>query len=237
MKRIAVLLLALLLLTVVGCTQTKQQSEPVVEKPEEEPAVETVVEPVYVYEKAEKNYLEPVLDFSWEREHAPEIVMVHFTSAVVNHRDDPYNPDHVRQIFIDYDLSIHYVILRDGTIQCYIPEDRVAWHAGKGEYNNDPRYTNAMNHYAIGIEILAMGSESDMSIYLTPGEYRALDDSLKGYTDAQYEALRGLVADICQRNNIPMDRQHVIGHEDYSPGKTDPGELFDWDRLLGEMTT
>ena len=35
-------------------------------------------------------------------------------------------------------------------------------------------------------------------------------------------------------NNIPLDRQHVIGHEEYNPKKNDPGELFDWSRILPE---
>ena len=47
-----------------------------------------------------------------------------------------------------------------------------------------------------------------------------------------YDALKLLVADICQRNNIPLDREHVIGHQEFSPKKTDPGELFDWSRIL-----
>jgi len=79
-----------------------------------------------------------------------------------------------------------------------------------------------------------MGSMSDMAPYLTKSEYKALDQSLMGFTDAQYDALKLLVADICRRNNIPLDRQHVIGHEEYNPRKNDPGELFDWSRILPE---
>jgi len=29
-----------------------------------------------------------------------------------------------------------------------------------------------------------------------------------------------------------MDREHIIGHEAYSPQKADPGEMFDWNKLL-----
>ena len=111
-------------------------------------------------------------------------------------------------------------------------EDRVAWHAGKGEWANDEKYTNKMNHYAIGIEIAAIGSQKDMGIYLTEEEYAALDDRFKGFSDAQYDALKLLVEDICARYDIPADRDHVIGHQDYSPSKNDPGELFDWSRIL-----
>lgn len=185
-----------------------------------------------VYSGAVEDFLLPVEEYSWEREFAPEYVMIHFTSAVVEHRDDPLNMDYIRQIFVDYDISVHYIIDREGTVRCYVPEDRVAWHAGKGEWANDEKYTNKMNHYAIGIEIAAIGSQKDMEIYLTEEEYAALDDRFKGFSDAQYDALKLLVEDICARYGIPADRDHVIGHQDYSPSKNDPGELFDWSRIL-----
>ena len=94
------------------------------------------------------------------------------------------------------------------------------------------KLTDAMNKYSIGIEIIAMGSERDMSVYMTSEEYRQLDPKLLGFTEAQYDALIPLVKDICQRNGIPCDRDHVIGHSEYKKEKTDPGELFDWDRLF-----
>lgn len=183
---------------------------------------------------ARKDYLLPFADFSRKRTQNPEFVMVHFTSAVVLSKDDPYNMDTIRSIFADYKVSVHYIIDRDGTILCYIPEDLVAYHAGYGTWNDDPKYTDSLNDYAIGIEVAAIGSASDMVQYLTAEEYEKLSPELIGYTNAQYEALKNLVADICARNDIPMDRAHVIGHEEYSPKKTDPGELFDWERLLSE---
>lgn len=181
---------------------------------------------------AAEEYLTPLEDFSWEREFDAEFVMIHFTSAVTLSRDDPYNMSSIREIFEDGGISIHYIIDRDGTVRCYIPEDRAAWHAGKGEFAGDEKYTDKMNKYAIGIELAAIGSQADMAQYLTPQEYAALDQSLVGFTEAQYSALAALVADICERNGIPLDREHVIGHEEYSPSKSDPGELFDWGRII-----
>lgn len=189
-------------------------------------------QPITVSPLAIEQFLEPLADYSWEREFAPEYVMLHFTSAVVLSKDDPYNMETVRNIFVDGGISIHYIIDRDGSIRCYIPEDRAAWHAGKGTFAEDARLTDAMNKYSIGIEILAIGSESDMAQYLTAAEYRALDAELIGFTDAQYAAVKELVGDICSRNNIAFDAAHVIGHEMYKPAKRDPGELFDWNRIF-----
>lgn len=185
-----------------------------------------------VYQDAVRDFLTPVEEFSWERKYDPEFVMIHFSSAVVRHRDDPYNIDHLRKIYVDYDVSVHYVIERDGTVHCYIPEERVAWHAGRGEWNNDSKYTNKMNLYAIGIELIGMGTEAEMAAYLTAAEYQALDQDLMGFTPQQYAALKALVTDICDRHSIPMDRQHIIGHEDYSSNMTDPGELFNWSQII-----
>ena len=187
-----------------------------------------------VYTQAEEDYLLPADDYSWEREHEAEYVMIHFTSAVVADPENPYDMNTIRGIFEQTQVSVHYIIDREGTVYCYVPENRVAWHAGKGTWGDDEKYTDKMNHYAIGIELVAIGSAADMTPYLYPAQYAALDGELIGFTDGQYDALRALVEDICQRHNIPMDADHVIGHSQYSPAKTDPGELFDWNRLLGE---
>lgn len=189
---------------------------------------------VTMYAGAIEDYLLPLETYSDERLYAPEMVMIHFSSAVVIDRSDPYNMDLIREIFLDYEVSTHYIIERDGTIRCYIPEDRVAWHAGKGTWGGEEKYTNAMNQYAIGIEMVAMGSKNDMKAYLTGEEYDALDQSLMGYTDAQYEALRALVSDLCLRYDIPLDRDHIIGHQEYATKKRDPGELFDWSQIVPE---
>ena len=176
------------------------------------------------------DFMLPLDEFSWEREFPAEIVMLHFTSAVVKNPADPYNTEEIRSIFAESGVSINYIIERDGTVRCFIPENRAAWHAGRGEWG-DAKYTNAMNKYSIGIEIEAIGSQNDMLRYMTAEEYAALDRTLIGFTDAQYTALSALLDDICMRNSIPKNRSHVIGHDEYNPAKNDPGELFDWSRI------
>lgn len=179
-----------------------------------------------------EDYLTPIEKYSWERKYDAEFVMVHFCSALLVDFENPYDLKTVRQMFIDYEVSIHYIIDRDGTVYCYVPESRVAWHAGKGTWNNDEKYTNDMNQYAIGIEMLAIGSQRDMSQYLTKEEYEKIEPSLIGYTDSQYKSLNELIDYICKNNDIPKDKQHIIGHQEYKASKSDPGELFDWKRIL-----
>jgi len=168
---------------------------------------------------------------SWEREYMPEFIMIHFMNGVVISKDDPYNKDIVRDIFMGDDVGINYIIDRDGNIECMLPENRCAWHAGEGEFLDCDKYTNKMNYYSVGIELMAIGSKEDMSQYINAEAYDALDEGLIGFTDAQYDSLNLIVDELCERYSIPKDRSRIIGHEEFSPKKSDPGELFDWSRL------
>lgn len=179
-------------------------------------------------------YLTPLEEYSWERTNDVEFIMLHFCSDVVANPQNPYELTNVRQIFVDYEVSVHYIIDRDGIVYCYMPENRVAWHAGRGTWNNKEKYTNDMNRYSIGIEMLAIGSQSDMAQYMTEEQYLQLDESLIGYTEEQYASLDKMLDKICENNDISRDREHIIGHEEYSPLKSDPGELFDWNRIMEE---
>lgn len=178
------------------------------------------------------------LDFdssSWQREFPPRYIMLHFTSAVVNDKNNPYDIEAVRKIFANSEIGINYLIGREGKINCWLPEERAAWHAGKGSLSGVPEYENNLNRYSIGIEMLAIGTKDEMSRYLTSSEYDSIPKSLKGYTEAQYDALAELIPDICERWDIPCDREHIIGHDEYSDRKGDPGALFDWEKLMTKI--
>lgn len=264
MKNVAITLICLLtcILIVSGCTakgqsdaqQTEQstqnnqpdttetkapeESESIVDdttaSPPETNEPETT-DPKNIYSKLAKEYfLLPFENYSWEKEFDTEYVLIHFTSNVVADRNNPHDLAAAKKIFEDGFVSSHYIIDRDGKIYCFIPENRSAWHAGVGTYANDEKYTNKMNKYSIGIEMLAIGSYDDMKTYLSYEEYQTIKKEDIGYTDAQYESLKALLSDICERNNISYDREHIIGHEEYSSRKSDPGELFDWSRLFEE---
>jgi len=112
--------------------------------------------------------------------------------------------------------SAHYMVRSsDGQITQMVDEEDVAWHAGDWD-------TNARS---IGIE-----HEGYVS---NPSEW---------YTTAMYEASAALARDIADRNGVPLDRSHIIGHYEVpgcsNPGgggvscHTDPGSGWDWDRYL-----
>jgi N-acetylmuramoyl-L-alanine amidase len=107
-------------------------------------------------------------------------------------------------------VSAHYTIDRDGTVYAHVPESERAWHAGVSYWAGE-RNVNARS---IGIEIVNPGHEFG---YIP-------------FADAQIEALIELAHGILKRHPIPAKR--VLGHSDVAPArKTDPGELFPWQRL------
>jgi len=169
---------------------------------------------------------------SGERDGEITHIVIHFISNVIANRTDPYNIADIHGIFTTYGVSAHYIIDRDGTIHLAVPEERVAFHAGAGYLADFPDYENRLNQHSIGIELLGIGSQADMSVFLTAAEYDALDPALIGFADAQYEALNWLLHDILARHPLVLpDRRHIIGHSEYAPDKPDPGALFEWHRL------
>lgn len=134
---------------------------------------------------------------------------------------------------MEYGVSAHYIIGRKGEIYRLVPENRVAFHAGKGNLEKFPKYKNKLNKYSIGIELMAIGTEKEMNSMLSPAVYNSVDSANIGYTNAQYRSLKRLVRGIIKRNSsIKYDRIHIIGHSEYAPGrKTDPGTLFDWSKI------
>ena len=111
--------------------------------------------------------------------------------------------------------SSHYVISYAGKVWQMVLEDDIAWHAGNWDYNTR----------SIGIE--------HEGYAWTPGLY----------TKAEYIASAKLAASICSRWGVPMDRAHVIGHNEVPDPKnrwlyggadhhTDPGPYWSWSYFM-----
>lgn len=111
-------------------------------------------------------------------------------------------------------VSAHYMIEEDGRLFTLVPEDRRAWHAGLSYW----RAERDMNAVSIGIELVNPGHEWG---------YRP-------FPEKQIERLVALLRDLFARHPR-LTPERVIGHSDVAPArKTDPGELFPWDRLAKE---
>ncbi len=107
-------------------------------------------------------------------------------------------------------VSAHYLIDEQGGIVAMVDEPMRAWHAGRSWW----RGITDVNSASIGIELA------------NPGH----DFGYRPFPEAQMVALMALLPAIVARHAIAP--ANVVGHSDVAPTrKTDPGELFDWDRL------
>ena len=152
---------------------------------------------------------------------------LHFSSNALAKPHDPYQVDDVYNVFRDYGVSAHYIIDRAGQIYQLVYEDRVAYHAGEGIIKGYPEYDLGLNHYSIGIELLAIGTREEMIPIIDEVNFNKIDPSLIGYTEEQYATLSTLINDIIERNPIVKKRLQVIGYDEYTDQKTDLGSLFD----------
>ncbi|ATY98318.1 N-acetylmuramoyl-L-alanine amidase [Streptomyces cavourensis] len=115
--------------------------------------------------------------------------------------------DSAVQVFQDpaHRAATHYIVGQDGRVVQMIRELDVAYQAGNRSFNER----------AVGIE------------------HEGFVDRPEDLTKEMYEASARLTASICARYDIPIDREHIIGHVEV-PGTdhTDPGPHWDWDRYL-----
>lgn len=91
--------------------------------------------------------------------------------------------------------SAHYEVTPTEIIGC-VGEQYAAWHCGGTGGYDVPKMANP-NQRSIGIENLNSTGAPHWNI-----------------ADGTYENLAKLVADICKRYGIPLDRKHVLGHNE-----------------------
>ena len=105
-------------------------------------------------------------------------------------------------------VSAHYLVRRDGELMRFVLPERRAWHAGASSWRGRSR----CNDFSTGIELEGCDAAA--------------------FEDAQYHSLAGLLRMLCARYPI----RDIAGHSDVAPGrKTDPGQQFDWARLLLDL--
>ena len=111
--------------------------------------------------------------------------------------------------------SANFVVGRDGQVQQLVPLHDIAWHAGNWAYN-----------------VRSIGIENE-----------GFTDDPAGFTAKQYRAAARIAAVIARRAVIPIDRRHIIGHNEVPDpndplqgggidNHTDPGKYWEWGRFM-----
>jgi N-acetylmuramoyl-L-alanine amidase len=133
-----------------------------------------------------------------------DVLVLHYTELPLQEALDVLrDPERAHRV------SAHYVVGEDGTIFRLVPEEHIAWHAGRSHW----RGHEALNATSIGIEIVN------------------LDGDRFDYPDAQTAAVIQLCHEILERHP-GIEPRNVVGHSDVAPKrKIDPGLRFPWARL------
>ena len=136
-------------------------------------------------------------------------------SAIVMHDTGGYSAQSALSWFdtLASGVSAHVVIDTDGTIYRVVPDNRVAWHAGKSSLHGVER----VNDFSLGVELVDAND-------LTP------------YPTKQWSAAVDWVAWKCGQYQIPLNR--VVPHAAVAlprGRKIDPGPDFNWSRFLRDV--
>jgi N-acetylmuramoyl-L-alanine amidase len=133
-----------------------------------------------------------------------DVLVLHYTELQLKE-----SLDILRDGTREHRVSAHYVLAEDGTVHRLVPEDRVAWHAGRSHW----RGREALNATSVGVEIVNLhGDRHD-------------------YPKPQIAALIELCHGIFGRHPAIVPR-NVVGHSDIAPKrKVDPGLRFPWATL------
>jgi len=160
--------------------------------------------------------------------------------AVVIHTTEGWRPPFGTFRKQDRNASTHYSVEKDGSVVYMVDEKDVAWHAG-----------TRVNDWSVGIEVTGFAVQDGRS------SHTENKDPI-GLGMKQVHALAQLVANICKRNKIPIDRKHIFGHahtggckKNAASSKTvtignpaldgegggsgchyDPGNNFPWDKFI-----
>ncbi len=130
----------------------------------------------------------------------PELIIIHYTAM------RSCEAARTRLCLPEAEVSAHWLVGRDGSVEQLVPEEMRAWHAGLGSWQG----LGDVNSRSIGIEL---DNEGD-----------------RPFPEPLMASLEELLPQIMRRWAIAPE--NVIGHSDFAPErKIDPGPRFDWQRL------
>lgn len=141
----------------------------------------------------------PVPNFTKDRAgNKPEVIVIHVGEG---------SQQVIYDTFLNEQKSSHYCVSATGEVWQFVEETDTAW--GNGVVKNP---TN---------QIVLSRPNVNPNLYTISIEHEGFGTS--DFTDSQYSSTALLVRGICTRWGIPMDRIHIIRHNEIRVDKTCPG--------------
>jgi N-acetyl-anhydromuramyl-L-alanine amidase AmpD len=142
----------------------------------------------------------------------PEAIVIHIMQGSLCGTDSWFSN---RQA----EVSAHYGVSKTGEVHQFVDEKNTAWHAGVVTTPSWSLIRKAAGNYYINPNYYTVGIEHEGTVDTD-------------WADAMYESTSTLIAEISKRWNIPIDRNHVIGHHEIYAVKACPGNKVDFNKLI-----
>lgn len=157
----------------------------------------------------------PVRNYSAGRfGYKPEAIVIHIAEGYLDGAYSWFNN-------ASSQVSSHYMVGRNGAIWQFVKDEDTAWHAGGVNNPNWSLFKPGVNpnFYTIGIEHEGFTGEK--------------------WSNEMYQATAELIAFLCAKFSIDLDRNHIIGHNQINSvsRKNCPGSGVDFSRLINQALT
>jgi len=152
-------------------------------------------------------YIQSPNRWTGRKGYRPEAIVIHIC-------DGSYTGAHAWLLNPASKVSAHYIVRKDGCYDQLVKFEDTAWHCGVVVRPTWKLLKPGVNPnlYTLGIEIALRADEPP--------------------TQKTIHKVVGLVRYLAGKFEIPIDRDHIIGHREIDAAKTCPGKFIDVDAIV-----
>lgn len=179
-----------------------------------------------------------------------DTIVIHYTagSTIQSALDAWKTRDGVgAQYILGRDKPDHYALIQYSSDANRIGHAGCCLSASKcerpGMVCTNPKYAD-LNYRSIGIEVVNIGylcndinscKVDQSTVFAKSSKTGSNPYYWQSYPEPQMKKLIALCGLLTKKYQIPIDREHIIGHEEVTKDKADPGPAFDWDKFIAEV--
>lgn len=148
--------------------------------------------------------------------HKPDLIVIHLMDGTLQGTDTWFLTPPSERNNGDFASSAHYGIGKAGQVHQYVHQEDEAFHAGRVLI---PTAKLVVERHGVNPNLYSIGIEHEG----TPTDE---------WPDEMIEASAQLVAQLAAGHEIPLDRDHVVGHHEIFSAKSCPGDKCPIDQIV-----